>query len=58
MNILNWGLIGCGNIVQRRIAPALAELKNCKIAAVNRADYTKAKAFAKEFGAEKYYKTY
>ena len=58
MKIINWGLIGCGDIVERRVAPALKELDNCRITAVNRADYSKAESFARKFGTDKYYKTY
>ncbi len=36
MDILNWGLIGAGDIVWRRVAPALAGLENCEFAAVSR----------------------
>jgi predicted dehydrogenase len=36
MRILRWGVIGCGDIVRRRIAPALQTLKNCQIAGVAR----------------------
>ena len=53
--ILRWGLIGCGDIARRRVAPALRDLANCELVAVNRADATRAAAFALEFGAEKWY---
>jgi predicted dehydrogenase len=38
MNPLNWGIIGCGDIVRRRVAPALQSLAGCEIAAVARRD--------------------
>jgi len=36
MGRLKWGIIGCGDIVRRRVAPALASLPGCEIAAVAR----------------------
>ena len=55
MNVLNWGLIGAGDIVRKRIAPALNELENCKLIAVSRGRAELAEAFAAEFGVEKWY---
>jgi predicted dehydrogenase len=36
MGTLKWGIIGCGDIVRRRVAPALNALPGCEIAAVAR----------------------
>ena len=55
MKKLNWGLIGCGDIAERRVAPALRDLSNSELVAVNRHDYTRAETFAKKFGARKWY---
>jgi len=52
---LNWGLIGCGDIARRRVAPAIRDLDNCRLIAINRADSSKLDNFAREFGAEKTY---
>jgi len=52
---LKWGLIGCGDISRRRVAPALRDLDNCDFVAVNRRDFSLAKSFALEFGARKWY---
>lgn len=49
---VGWGLIGCGDIARKRVAPALRELENCELVAVSRADATRAESFAKEFGAK------
>lgn len=38
MGVLRWGIIGCGDIVGRRIAPALNHLDHCEIAGVARRD--------------------
>ncbi len=56
MEKLRWGLIGCGDIARKRVAPALRDLDNCDFTAVVRARYEHAEAFAKEFGALKWYR--
>ncbi len=56
MAVLRWGLIGCGDIAARRVAPALRDLDNCRLVAVNRAQYDLAEQFAREFGAERWYR--
>ena len=53
---MKWGLIGCGDISQKRVAPALVELDNSTLVSVARADYSKAEKFAHEFGAAKWFK--
>jgi predicted dehydrogenase len=55
MAILNWGLIGAGDIARKRIAPALRDLANCNLVAVSRARADLAEEFANEFGAEKWF---
>ena len=55
---LRWGLIGCGDIARKRVAPALRDLPNCELFAVNRANFAQAGSFAKEFGASKWYSTW
>ena len=55
---LSWGLIGCGDIARKRVAPALRDLPNCELIAVNRANFGQAESFAKEFGANKWYRTW
>jgi predicted dehydrogenase len=52
---LNWGLIGCGDIARRRIAPALRDLPACEFVGVSRAHYDRAESFAREFGAARWY---
>jgi predicted dehydrogenase len=53
---LHWGLLGCGDISKKRIAPALITLENCELLAVARANYTLAESFAQEFGVKRWYK--
>src|SRR5437868_13398997 len=55
MKILKWGLIGAGDIAQKRIAPALRDLQNCEFVAVSRSRSELAQAFAEEFGARKWF---
>lgn len=55
MKQLGWGLIGCGDIAQKRVAPALRDSAACELIAVNRAQSELAAAFAKQFGAKRWY---
>ena len=52
---LAWGLIGCGDIARKRVAPALRDLTECDLVAVSRGRGELAESFAREFGAEKWY---
>jgi len=55
MKQLAWGLIGCGEIARKRVAPALRDLKDCDLVAVSRGRPELAESFATEFGARKWY---
>ena len=55
MTILNWGLIGAGDIAKKRIAPALRDLPTCDFVGVSRSRFELAESFAKEFGARKWF---
>ena len=52
---LNFGIIGCGRVVERRVAPAIGEAPNARIAAFCSRDASKARVFARLFGIEKSY---
>ena len=54
MEPLKFGLIGCGDISQKRVAPALRDLPVCELPAVNRARSELAEEFAGEFGAKRW----
>ena len=56
MTEIKWGLIGCGDISKKRVAPGLRDAKNSRLISVNRSDFSKTESFAKEFGAEKWIK--
>ncbi len=55
MKQIRWGLIGCGDISRKRVAPALRDLSNVDFVAVSRARAELAQEFAEEFGAHKWY---
>ena len=52
---VGWGLVGCGDIARKRVAPALRDLDNCELVAVSRADAARAESFAAEFGAKRWH---
>jgi predicted dehydrogenase len=56
MSKLRWGLIGCGDIARKRIAPALLDLPSCELVAISRANFDRAESFAREFGARRWYR--
>jgi predicted dehydrogenase len=55
MEKVRWGLIGCGDISRKRVAPALRDIAECELVAVNRARAELARQFAEEFGAKRWY---
>jgi len=55
MTALKWGLIGAGDIVRKRIAPALNELADCELVAISRSRAELAEEFAREFGVDRPY---
>jgi len=57
MKKLRWALLGCGDIAQKRVAPALRDLENCEFVGVCRRHANMAADFAKKFTAKKYYKS-
>src|SRR6476646_8368156 len=52
---VRWGLIGCGDISRKRVAPALSDSPLCELIAVSRAKAQLAESFAGEFGAQRWY---
>ena len=55
MQRLRWGLIGCGDIAGKRVAPALRDLPECEFVAVARDRSDLAQSFAERFGARKWF---
>jgi len=56
MTEIKWGLIGCGDISKKRVAPGIRDAANSNLVSINRSDFSKAMSFAKEFGAKKWIK--
>jgi len=56
MTVLKWGLIGCGDIAHKRVAPALRDSPTCDFLAVSRARAELAESFAQVFGAQRCYR--
>lgn len=53
--VLRWGLIGCGDIARKRVAPALRDGAGCELSAVSRARAELAEGFAREFSARRWH---
>ena len=48
----HWGIIGCGDISQRSVAPAIHSLDNCQLVAASRKDPTLKQACSQDLGVE------
>ena len=55
---IRWGLVGCGDIARKRVAPAIVDGEHCELIAVSRARPELAESFAREFGARRWYGEY
>ena len=53
--IVNWGIIGCGDVCEVKSGPAFNKVADSKLVAVMRRDLDKAKDFAQRHGVPKYY---
>lgn len=53
MNRLRWGLIGCGDIVRKRVAAALRDVESSELVAASRVNPALLESFANEFGIQK-----
>jgi predicted dehydrogenase len=52
---VRWGLLGCGDIARKRVAPALRDAPGSELVVVGRAQAARAAAFAREFGAAEWH---
>jgi predicted dehydrogenase len=52
---VRWGLIGCGDIARKRVAPALRDGEGGRLVSVSRARAELAEEFAKAFGVDRWY---
>src|SRR5438045_3583830 len=53
--VINWGLIGAGDIVRKRVAGAFHESPSCRLVALSRARAELAESSAAAFGACRWY---
>jgi len=51
MDEIRWGIIGCGDIAEKRGAPAINAIRGARLQAVMSRDIASAEAFASRFGA-------
>lgn len=58
MEKIKWGVLGCANIARKAVIPAILGADNSELYAVASRSEAKAKEFAEDFGAEKYYADY
>lgn len=55
MEEINWGIIGCGDVAERKSGPAFQQVEDSNLAAVMRRDATKAADFAARHRVPKWY---
>lgn len=53
--IINWGIIGCGDVTEVKSGPAFNKVPQSKLVAVMRRNAEKAKDYARRHGVEKWY---
>ena len=55
MDIVNWGIIGCGDVTEVKSGPAFNKVQHSKLVAVMRRSGPKAKDYAQRHGVPKWY---
>lgn len=55
MNTINWGIIGCGDVTEKKSGPAFNKVANSYLVAVMRRNATKAADYAHRHGVGKWY---
>lgn len=55
MEIIKWGIIGCGNVTEVKSGPAFQKAPNSALVAVMRRDATLAEDYAKRHNVPKWY---
>lgn len=53
--LVNWGIIGCGDVCEVKSGPAFSKVNNSRLAAVMRRDLSKAKDYASRHNVPKFY---
>jgi predicted dehydrogenase len=55
LQVIKWGIIGCGNVTEVKSGPAFNKVKNSKLVAVMRRNAALAEDYAKRHNVPKYY---
>ena len=55
MSAINWGIIGCGDVTEKKSGPAFNKVANSKLIAVMRRDAAKAADYAQRHNVGKWY---
>ena len=55
MNTIKWGIIGCGDVAERKSGPAFQQIEGSELLAVMRRNGAKAKDFAERHGVSEWY---
>jgi predicted dehydrogenase len=55
MKTIQWGIIGCGDVTEKKSGPAFNKVDNSRLVAVMRRDGEKAKDYAQRHGVSKWY---
>ncbi len=55
LNEVNWGIIGCGNVTERKSGPAFNKVEHSRLVAVMRRNAEKAADYAQRHGVPKWY---
>jgi predicted dehydrogenase len=55
MNQVNWGIIGCGDVTEKKSGPAFSKVKGSHLVAVMRRNAEKAEDYALRHGVPKFY---
>lgn len=55
MGTINWGIIGCGDVTEKKSGPAFNKVNNSRLVAVMRRDAAKAEDYARRHGVPKWY---
>ncbi|MGV3703877.1 MAG: Gfo/Idh/MocA family protein [Arcticibacter sp.] len=55
MSNINWGIIGCGDVTEKKSGPAFNKVNNSKLVAVMRRNAAKAEDYARRHGISKWY---
>ncbi len=55
MQQINWGIIGCGNVTEKKSGPAFGKIEGSRVVAVMRRDALKAEDYARRHGIPTWY---